>query len=68
MKVEKIMKKLQEKQFKVVRVDSTEFELSNGDIYPIPFELDEVPSVEEFQKLIDNSKECILSLMEKVNG
>lgn len=34
----KIMDYLENKQFKVVRVSRTEFELDNGDIYSIPFE------------------------------
>ena len=39
---------------KVVRVTATEFELENGDIYPHPIELEEVPSPEEFQKHYDH--------------
>lgn len=42
------------KRKKVVRVSSTEFELDNGDIYPHPIELDEVPTPEEFQKHYDH--------------
>jgi hypothetical protein len=38
---------------KIVRVTETEFELEDGTICPIPFELDEVPTVEEFQKTYD---------------
>ena len=49
----KIMTDLQNKTFKVVRLTKTEFELDNGDVYPIPFELDldEEISIEEFEKL-----------------
>ncbi len=39
---------------KVVRVTATEFELENGDIYPHPIELEDVPSPEEFQKHYDH--------------
>lgn len=62
----KIMKN---KSLKVVRVDKTEFELDNGDIYPIPFELDvdEDVSVEEFQKILDSSKEIIIKILEQTN-
>lgn len=60
-----IMKNIKDKQFKVVRVDEDEFELDNGDTYPIPFDLDEVPTVEEFQKLLDNSKDIMLKLLEE---
>ena len=59
------MKELSDKTFKVVRVTKTEFELENGDIYPIPFQYDYEPTVEEFQKFLDNSKELILELIKK---
>jgi ATP sulfurylase len=65
----KIMENLKNKSLKVVRVDKTEFELDNGDIYPIPFELDvdEDVSVEEFQKILDSSKEIIIKILEQTN-
>jgi len=36
---------------KVVRISTTEFELSDGRVYqhPIPLERDEIPTVQEFQ-------------------
>lgn len=63
------MENLKNKSLKVVRVDKHEFELDNGDIYPIPFELDvdEDVSVEEFQKILDSSKEIILKILEQTN-
>lgn len=64
MNTTKIMKNLKDKQFTVIRVDEKEFELDNGDTYPIPFELDVIPSVEEFQKLLDDSKDIMLKLLE----
>jgi len=67
MSITKVMKKLQEKEYKVVRVSKTEFEIDNGDIYPIPFELDKVPTVKQFQKMIDNSKDLMLEIL-KNNG
>ena len=50
------MENLKNNPLKVVRVDKHEFELDNGDVYPIPFELDvdEDVSVEEFQKILDS--------------
>lgn len=63
----KIMDYLQNKKYKVVRVSKEEFELENGDIYPIPFEYDYDPTVEEFQMFLDNSKQLILELVKK-NG
>ena len=58
---------LKNKTFKVVRVSKTEFELDNGDIYPVPFEFDYEPTLEEFQRFLDNSKELIQELIKK-NG
>jgi len=63
----KIMDYLKNKTFKVVRVSKTEFELDNGDIYPVPFEFDYEPTLEEFQRFLDNSKELIQELIKK-NG
>jgi hypothetical protein len=37
----------------ITRVTKTEFEVDDGDIYPIPFDLDEVPTIEEFQRIYD---------------
>lgn len=64
-----IMGNLKNKSLKVVRVGKTEFELDNGDTYPIPFELDvdEDVSVEEFQKILDSSKDIILKILEETN-
>ena len=67
MSITKIMKKIKEKEYKVVRVSKTEFELDNGDIYPIPFELDKVPTVKQFQRMIDDSKDLMLEIL-KNNG
>ena len=38
---------------KIVRVSQTEFETADGNIHPMMFELDKVPTVEEFQKSYD---------------
>ena len=37
----------------ITRVTKTEFETDDGVIHDIPFELDEVPTIEEFQKIYD---------------
>ncbi len=37
----------------IIRVTTTEFETDDGVIYDIPFELDEVPTAEEFQRIYD---------------
>lgn len=57
---------MEEKNIKVVRVDKTEYELENGDIYPNVFELDEDITVEEFQKLLDESKAFVLSHIKNI--
>jgi hypothetical protein len=41
------------KSVKVVRITKTEFELEDGRVYDHPVELDEVPTIEEFQKIYD---------------
>ena len=62
-----LIKMINETNHKVVRVTKTEFELDSGDIYPHNFELEEDISVEEFQKLLDSSKELILDLLRKID-
>lgn len=37
----------------IIRVTKTEFRTDDGVIYDIPFELDETPTVEEFQRIYD---------------
>ena len=61
----KVMDYLQNRNFKVVRVTKNEFELENGDIYPIQFKLDFEPTVEEFQKFLDDSKDLVKELIKK---
>ena len=41
------------KSMKVVRVTKTEFELEDGRVYDHPIELEDVPSLEDFQSLYD---------------
>lgn len=62
----KIIKIMEEKNMKVVRVSKTEYELENGDVYPNVFELDEDITVEEFQKLLDESKSMILNHIKNI--
>ena len=68
MSLKKIMENLNKKNFKVVKVSKTEFELEDGSVYPIPFELDYVPTVDEFQMMINNSKKLMLNLLKDING
>lgn len=41
------------KRMKVVRVDKDEFELADGRVIPHVAELDVVPSVDEFQEILN---------------
>ncbi len=41
------------KSMKVVRVTKTEFELEDGRVYDHPIELEDVPSLEDFQEVYD---------------
>ena len=41
------------KSMKVVRVTKTEFELEDGRVYDHPIELEDVPSLEDFQEMYD---------------
>ncbi|MCG5059159.1 hypothetical protein VB834_20770 [Limnoraphis robusta Tam1] len=52
---------MNEDAVKVIKVTRTEFELSDGRIYehPLPFEPDEVPTVEEFQEFYDHWKNIL---------
>jgi len=51
---------------KVVRLSKTEYELENGDVYPNVFELDEDITINEFQKLLDESKSLVLSHIKNI--
>ena len=62
----KLIKIMEEKNMKVFRVDKTEYELENGDVYPHVFELDEDITVDEFQKLLDESKALVLSHIKNI--
>ena len=62
----KLIKIMEEKNMKVVRVDKTEYELENGDVYPHVFELNGDVTVEEFQKLLDESKALVLSHIKNI--
>lgn len=66
-KLKKVIENLNNKIHKVTRITKTEFELDNGDVYPHGFDIDENISVEEFQKLLESSKEMILNHLEKIS-
>jgi len=37
----------------IIRLTQTEFETDDGAVYPIPFEMENMPTIEEFQKIYD---------------
>ena len=55
---------MKDKKPMVIRVTKTEFELDDGRVFPHPIELDEVPSVEEFQKIYNKSRKLVKDMME----
>lgn len=62
-----LINKMENKKFTVVRVDKNEFELDNGDVYPHTFELDKDITIEEFQKIIDESQDLIVTHLKSIN-
>lgn len=64
-KWQKIMQELKDKKLKVIRVSKSEFELDSGDVYPIPFDLGYEPSLAEFQKFVDDSRDLIFEFIKK---
>jgi hypothetical protein len=65
-KIYKIMDNLKNKDYKVIKVSKTEFELDNGDVYSHTFELDDDISVEEFQELLNKSKQTMIDHLQKI--
>ena len=57
------MRSKKDKKMRVVRVTKTEFELDNGDVYPLPFELDETPTLKEFNEIYANSRTLVETLI-----
>ncbi len=56
------------KEFKVIRVTKNEYELEDGSIHPLPFELDIVPSIEEFEVILSKSKQKLKEIIEGVDN
>ena len=48
----------------VIRVTKEEFELDDGRIFPHVIELDEVPTIEEFQKIYERVRDQYKDLLE----
>lgn len=47
------------KRMKVVRITKEEFELDDGTIQPMMFDIDPLPTLEEFQAMFDHSAEIM---------
>lgn len=62
-----LINKMKNKEFKVIRVNKTEYELDNGDIYPHIFELDDDITIDEFQKILNDSKLLVLNHIKTFN-
>ena len=62
-----LINKMENKEFKVIRVNKTEYELENGDIYPHIFELDNDITIDEFQKILNDSKLLVLNHIKTFN-
>lgn len=65
-KKKKLIKKMENKVYTVVRVTKDEFELDNGDVYPHTFELNDDITVEEFQRILDASKDMVINHIKKI--
>jgi hypothetical protein len=63
-KIYKLMESIKNKEYKVVRFTESEFELDNGDVYPHLFKLDSDITVDEFQEILNDSKEFMLKFLE----
>lgn len=47
------MNQIKEQKLKIISVSKTEFVTEDGTVHPILFELEETPTVEEFQEQYD---------------
>lgn len=65
-KINKVKKYLNSMQHKVVEVTKDHYTLDNGDVYEHKFEIDENITVDEFQKLLDDAKETIMSTLNNI--
>jgi len=54
---------MKEKKPMVVRVTKDEFELDDGRIFPHVVELDDVPTIEEFQKIYDKVRDTYKDML-----
>lgn len=67
MNINNVKKVIQNMQMKVVEVTETNYTLENGDVYEHAFNIDPSITVEEFQILLDNAREAVLSTLNKID-
>ena len=67
-KINKVKKYIKSMQHKVVEVTKDNYTLDNGDVYEHQFEIDENITIDEFQKLLDNAKETIMSTLNNIEN
>ena len=65
-KINKVKKYIKSMQHKVVEVTKDHYTLDNGDVYEHQLEIDENITIDEFQKLLDNAKETIMSTLNNI--
>jgi len=49
-------------KMKVIKVTKTEFELENGQVFEHPVELDEIPSIDDFQEIYNEWAEKFIEM------
>lgn len=52
---------------KIVKVTKTDYTLDNGDVYEHTFDIDDNITVEEFEKLLENSLDTVIRVIKKIN-
>lgn len=67
MNINNVKEVIQNMQIKVVEVTETNYTLENGDVYEHTFDIDSSITVEEFQILLDNARETVLSTLNKID-
>ena len=65
-KINKVKKYIKSMQHKIVEVTKDHYTIDNGDVYEHQFEIDENITVDEFQKLLGNAKETIMSTLNNI--
>ena len=67
-KINKLKKSLLDMQPKVVKVTKTDYTLDNGDVYEHIFDINKNITVEEFQSLLNNTKNIIVETLNKIEN